>query len=125
MKTTQTHDFKTLPHAGLLNKYRQLLLTHFPDQIQRLILFGSYARHEAVSESDIDVLVVVNWEEERLPAGRYVAPFDDFRWRKIMELAYDLSLEYGVVLAPLVMSEARFQQWSPLNQQIKQEGIEF
>jgi predicted nucleotidyltransferase len=111
-------------HPEILNQYRQALLTHFPRQIQRLILFGSQARDEATPESDIDVLVVVNWEEEPLGRGRYAAPFGDPRWRRMVELAYDLSLEYGVTLSPVVMSEKRFNRWSPLTHRIQREGIE-
>lgn len=96
-------------HARILNQYRQALLANFPDQVQRLILFGSQARGEATAESDIDV-VVVDWEEEQLAGGRYAAPFNDPRWRRIVELAYDLSLECGVVLSPIVMSEKRLAQ---------------
>ncbi len=61
---------------------------------------------------------------ELLTEGRYAAPFNDPRCRRIVELAYDLSLEYGVVLSPLVMSEKRIARWSPLNNQIKRDGIE-
>ena len=50
----------------VLARYRDALLARFPDQLQRLILFGSQARGDATAESDIDVLVVVNWEEEKL-----------------------------------------------------------
>lgn len=111
-------------HARILNQYRQALLANFPDQVQRLILFGSQARGDATAESDIDVVVVVNWEEEQLAGGRYAAPFSDPRWRRIVELAYDLSLEYGVVLSPIVMSERRLAQWSPLSEQVKRDGVE-
>lgn len=117
-------EFSITSHQEILNKYCEALLTHFPDQLQRLILFGSQARGQATAESDIDVVVVVNWEEEQLARGRYAAPFNDPRWRQIIELAYDLSLEYGVILSPLVISEKRLRQWSPLNDQIKQDGIE-
>ena len=55
----------------VLTRYRDALLARFPDQLQRLILFGSQARGDATAGSDIDVLVVVNWEEERLPGGFY------------------------------------------------------
>jgi predicted nucleotidyltransferase len=113
-----------IPHPELLNRYRQALLTHFPDQLRQLVLFGSQARGEVTAESDIDVLVVVNWEEQPLAEGRYAAPFNDPRWRRIVELAYDLSLEYGVVLSPLVMSEKRMARRSALNNQIKRDGIE-
>ncbi len=113
-----------IPYSEILNKYRRVLLTHFPDQLQRLILFGSQARGEATRESDIDVLVVVRWEEDQLPEGGYTLPFNDPRWRMIVELAYDLTLEYGVILSPVVMSNKRFERWSPLSSQVKQDGIE-
>jgi predicted nucleotidyltransferase len=110
--------------SEILNQYQEALLTQFPDQVQRLVLFGSQARQEPSPESDIDVLVIVSWEEEQLAEGHYAAPFNDPRWRMIVELAYDLTLEYGVTLSPLVMSEKRFKQWSPLNNRIKQDGID-
>lgn len=113
-----------IANARILDQYRQALLANFPDQVQRLILFGSQARGEATAESDIDVVVVVDWEEEQLAGGRYAAPFSDPRWRRIVELAYDLSLEYGVVLSPIVMSERRLAQWSPLSEQVKRDGVE-
>jgi hypothetical protein len=123
-KTINILDAEKIPHAEILKKFRQALLACFPNQVQQLILFGSQARGEATLESDIDVLVVVNWEEEPLADGFYAAPFSDPRWQKIVEVAYDISLEYGVVLAPFVISEKRFQQWSPLSEQVKQEGIQ-
>jgi len=107
----------------ILNNYRNALLSRLPNQLQRLILFGSQARGEATEESDIDVLVVVSWEEQVLPGGFYAASFSDPRWRAIVETASDISLEYGVYLSPVVMSERRFQAWSPLAQQVKKEGI--
>jgi predicted nucleotidyltransferase len=116
-------SYKT-PYAEIVTKYREALLNHFPDQLQQLILFGSQARDEATPESDIDILVVVNWDEQPLSDGRYVVPFNNPLWRQIVELAYDLSLEYGIILSPVVMSDKRFQQWSPLNNHIKQDGIE-
>lgn len=111
-------------HSEILNQYCQVLLTHFPQHVRRLILFGSQARGEATPESDIDVRVVVDWEEELLAGGRYAIPFGDARWRRMVELADDLSLEYGVVLSPVVMSEKRFNRWSPLKSRIQHEGVE-
>ena len=42
----------------VLNEYKDLLLAELPGQIERLILFGSYARGDARPESDVDVMVV-------------------------------------------------------------------
>lgn len=62
--------------------------------------------------------------EERLPGGFYVAPFSDTRWQAIVDAATDISLEYRIYISPLVISERRFHEWSPLTQQIQKEGIE-
>ena len=108
----------------VLTRYRDALLTRFPDQLQRLILFGSQARGDATTGSDIDVLVVVSWGEERLPGGFYAAPFSDPRWQAIVDTASDISLEHGVYISSLVISERRFHEWSPLITRVKEEGIE-
>lgn len=118
------HYNQPLPYENILTQYRDALLAHFPDDLQQLTLFGSQARGDTHAESDIDVLVLMNWDEEKLPNGRYIALTSDPRWQKIIELAYDITLEYGVVLAPFVMSKKLFEKWSPLHNQIKQSGIE-
>ncbi|MCB9079542.1 MAG: nucleotidyltransferase domain-containing protein [Anaerolineaceae bacterium] len=42
----------------VLNEHEDLLLAELPGQIERIILFGSYARGNARPESDVDVMVV-------------------------------------------------------------------
>jgi hypothetical protein len=63
-------------------------------------------------------------EEEHLTGGFYAAPFSDPRWQAIVDTASDISLEYGVHIAPHVISERRFHEWSPLDTRVKEEGIE-
>ncbi|MBM4465083.1 MAG: nucleotidyltransferase domain-containing protein [Chloroflexi bacterium] len=115
---------KKIANQEVLTRYRDALLARFPDQLQRLILFGSQARGDATAGSDIDVLVVVSWGEERLPGGFYAAPFSDPRWQAIVDMASDISLEHGVYISPLVISERRFREWSPLIKRAREEGIE-
>ena len=117
-------QIKDIPYINILNEYSKILLARFPDDLQRIILFGSQARGDASSESDIDLLTLVSWKEEKLPNGFYVDPYSDPRWQSIIEIAYDISLEHGVLLSPYVMSENRFAEWSPLVNEVKKEGIE-
>ncbi len=108
---------------NILDEYRDLLLAHLPGQIEQLILFGSHARGDARPDSDVDVLVVVNWPQERLPNGFYAAFSGDPRWREIINIAADISLEYSIFISPTVISEHRYNEWSPLVNQVKREGI--
>ncbi len=123
MQRKNNYD-QPLPHEKILKQYRDALLAHFPDDLQQLTLFGSQVTRDTHAESDIDVLVLMSWEEDKLPNGRYIALTSDPRWQKIIELAYDITLEYGIVLAPFVMGQKLFEKWSPLNDRIKQNGIE-
>ena len=56
-------------------------------------LFGSEARGEATSESDIDVLVVVQ-------PGTARVPLED----RIIDIAFDVNLDFGVYISPRVVT---------------------
>ena len=56
-------------------------------------LFGSEARGEATSESDIDVLVVVQPESERTALKD-----------RVIDIAFDVNLEFGVYVSPRVIT---------------------
>jgi len=110
------------PLYPILGQLRDQLRAYLGDSLEALILFGSYSRGEAQAESDIDVLVVVDWLPERLPNGFYRSFGSDPRWRKIIELAYDISLNYGVYISTLVMTHTEFLEGMALVRQIKREG---
>jgi len=59
--------------AGALSRFCDRLLARFGDQILRVILYGSFARGEAHAESDVDVMIVVGWEFEKLPGELNIA----------------------------------------------------
>ena len=72
-----------------LTAFQRALFTAFPGQIQHIILYGSYARGDAAPDSDVDVMIVVAWEEERLPDGFYRSMYGDPRWERIVDAAHD------------------------------------
>lgn len=84
-------------------------------RVQRVILFGSKARHDDTPESDIDLLVIVT----------------DDRWSlkdRILTIGSRLSLEYDVLFNLVVVSWARWtwmeQIRHPLCRAIVAEGID-
>jgi predicted nucleotidyltransferase len=107
-----------------LAAFQQALLAAFPGQIRRIILYGSYARGEAAPDSDVDVMVVVGWEEERLPDGFYRSMYGDPRWEKIVDLATDINLVFGIYISPMVLGQSRFEEWSPLMYSVRRDGVE-
>ena len=107
---------------GALTDFQRRLLELFPADISQLILFGSYARGEAAPDSDVDVLVVVKWNEERLPDGRWVSWVGDPRWQSIINAATDTMLIYGIDIAPVVVGSKLFQEGFPLINRVRREG---
>ena len=123
---TQQRALDNLPPrvAEALSHFRDNLLARFPDQIRRIILYGSFARGEAHEESDVDVMVVVGWEEERLPGGWYASPYGDPRWEEIIDMSVDATLECGHDVAAFVIGETLFQKSIHAAGEARREGIE-
>src|SRR3990172_5845839 len=106
-----------------LDDFQRRLLELFPNEINQLILYGSYARGEATPDSDVDVMGVVKWNEERLSNGAILAPISDPRWQSIINAAADSMLITGLQVAPMVVSEKRFRDGFSLANRAKREGL--
>ena len=72
-----------------VSRIRQALSSNVVD----VRLFGSEARGEATSESDIDALVVVQPDMDRVQ-------FED----RIIDIAFDVNLDFGVYISPRVVT---------------------
>ena len=75
---------------------RDRLIIKAGDDIQSIVLFGSVARGKATAESDIDVLIISR------------APFQIER--RTSEIAYDLILEFEVVIHLLPFTANRLEK---------------
>ncbi len=93
------------PHPRYLTPHEREVLAEFlsrlrercGDRIAHVWLFGSKVRGDSDEESDVDLLIVAH-------------DGDDTLRKAIGEIAYDLSLEHGVLLCEHVVSTWRFAQ---------------
>ena len=97
----------------ILDSLKQYLTDEYQERLDRIILFGSYARKDAANTSDIDVLIVlndpVNISEELNRTSQFVA---------------QLCLEHDLLISRLFLPRSRFEtENSPLLRNIRQEGI--
>ena len=78
--------------------------------IDRLIVYGSRARGDSVPESDLDVYIEV---PSLTPVLR----------RRISEIAWEISLDRGVVISTLVASGPNPLNGQPIRLAIEREGV--
>lgn len=90
----------------------------FNDKLKDVILFGSYARGDYDSESDVNIAVLADIKrgEER----KYS--------KQLIDIIGDIYEKYGypVLLAPIVISADFFEEWKnsmPFYRNITKEGV--
>ncbi len=106
-----------------LQRFCQAVLSRFPGFVEEIILYGSWARGDADVESDVDLLLLVNWEEEMLGEGCYRSHTSDPRWQEIVGISYDLMLEYGIDISPRMMSRQVYRTAYSLRKNIERDGV--
>ena len=97
----------------LLHLLSQEIAQQLGEKLDRVLVYGSYARGEARSDSDIDILIVVRGKFD------YVTLI-----RQTSELISRLSLENDVVISRAFISDERFKtECSPFTLNVQREGI--
>ncbi|HEY3352130.1 MAG TPA: nucleotidyltransferase domain-containing protein [Polyangia bacterium] len=86
------------PVMAALAEFKRRLVARFGDRVERVTLFGSYARGEQHEESDVDVLVVI----------RDVTGLEQ---SAVARLGGELLTERGVDVMPVVFSP---EAWADL-----------
>ena len=90
-------------------EYVARIRNRFPDCILAVTLFGSKVRGDTDAESDIDLLVLVDAESTRDVCHSARSYPNDFR-SELWRIAFDVSLDYDVVLSPRVFDRARWAE---------------
>ena len=99
--------------SAALAQLKSGIRVQYPDA--DIVLFGSLARGEADTESDIDVLILID------------RPVDDAVRSAITDVSYQIELEYDVVFGKIVENR---ETWNspryhimPLHRNVEMEGV--
>ena len=73
------------------------------ERVKKVILYGSYARGDYNSDSDIDIMILTDLTDDEI----------DYYRRKISELAYDIDFEnnFDIMLSPVIKNIEKFNYW--------------
>lgn len=107
---------KDIKARKVLEKIDASMMELFKDKLKNIILYGSYARNENTSESDIDVMVLVDETEYK------IREYED----RITDIMVDLSLEYDVVVSIYIQSVEEYKKQAkalPFLMNVQKEGI--
>jgi uncharacterized protein len=84
-------------YQTIIDTFVNQIIQTWGDQIERVILFGSVARGQATGESDIDLLIVIKFED-------YVLR------RQLIGYAYDMFLKTGYMLSVKALSVQDYER---------------
>lgn len=100
----------------IIAQLREKLAIIFPQEQFDIILFGSYARHDADDESDIDVMFLVNSSRQTI---------QEKHWQ-IGEAAAEVLMDFGIVVSPIVENRAYYHANAdllPFFRNVQREGV--
>ena len=98
----------------ILSLFKNRIEQRLGNRLQKIILFGSYARQEAKADSDIDIMLVYN--NEHYQGIREISLVSD--------IINDFLLEFGVLISILPTSSKIYQSTNRLiYRNIKKQGI--
>ena len=72
------------------------------DKIYKIILYGSYARGDFDSESDIDIMILINGTDEDVKIYR----------KKVREIANDVGLDNDILVSLSIKTKQSFEEWA-------------
>lgn len=102
-------------HTTVISEASEVLNSIYGNRLAKIILFGSYARGTPQTDSDVDLLVVLN--EKQFSAVREI--------RFINDNLFDVSLKHNIPLSAHPVSLLRFQsEKSFFMNRVRKEGKE-
>jgi len=108
-KQSDSPEFKKV--IGLL---KNDLIEYFGDRIQRIILYGSYARGDYNNNSDVDIMILVN-DMPNLKDDKFVS-----------RLSYNYMYDYNILFSIMLQSLSKFENvidFYPYYRNIVAEGL--
>lgn len=100
-----------------LEKYTSELKKIYKDKLEKVILYGSYARGDYTEDSDVDIMILLSISDMEIKNYREL----------LSELTYDFNTNYDIDIKPIAKNKDEFTKWInayPFYANIQREGVE-
>lgn len=101
---------------ALITQYINKVKNIYGSHLRQIILYGSYARGDFCSDSDIDIMILVDLSEVELKRYR----------QQLSYMTYDFNLDYDLDIKPIVQNDIFFNKWIvnyPFYANVHKEGV--
>ena len=99
-------------------KFSQQVKKLLGQKLDKVILYGSYARGDYNEHSDIDIMILVDMSDLELKAYA----------QQLSYMTYDFNMDNDLDIKPIAKSEAHFNKWIvnyPFYSNIHKEGVKY
>ena len=94
---------------SIVDKLVKTYQSVYGDQIVKIVLYGSYARGDYDSESDVDMVALVH------DCSRILQE----QLKQVWDVSSDLELEFGMILSPTVIPYDEYERYADVCHIIK------
>lgn len=101
----------------ILKKYVEDVHKIYGEKLKTVILYGSYARGDFRTDSDVDIMILVDLSDDEIKTKRHI----------LSDLTFDYNFENDLEIMPIVKNLDHFNKWLgayPFYNNIKNEGVE-
>lgn len=109
-----------------MNSNKRDIILHFSQQVKailgdkldKVILYGSYARGDYNEHSDVDIMILTPLTDEEIEEVE----------TEIFDLAFDFQMNYDIDISVVIQNKERFNYWLgalPFYNNVQKEGIVF
>ena len=103
-------------------KFSQQVKKLLGQKLDKVILYGSYARGDYNEHSDIDIMILLDLSDMDIKQYRHELSGETFDFN----MDHDLEMDYGGDISVVVKNKDQFEYWLgalPFYNNVKKEGI--
>ena len=100
----------------IVYRFAQMMKLIFGSNLEKVIVYGSYARGNYRKNSDVDVMILVDLPENEIKKME----------NTVYDVAFDIEMETGVDISPVIKSRQQFEYWVdtlPYYRNVREEGV--